>query len=231
MDSAQRRMGRPRGFDADQALERALEVFWRQGYEGATLTDLTNAMGITRTSMYAAFGNKEELFRRALERYTLGPAGYGVRALQEPTARAVAEQVLHGAVQATTRPEGPAGCLCVQGALATGDGGQAAHDALVAWRRDGEEALRARLARARDEGDLPAGSDPSLLARYLSTVVYGIAVQAATGVPREDLRRIIDVALQSWPTQPGPSHGWRGGPFGLRPLARSPLPPSRPAEG
>jgi AcrR family transcriptional regulator len=207
MDSAQRSvMGRPRGFDADQALERALEVFWRQGYEGATLTDLTEAMGITRTSMYAAYGNKDELFRRALERYTLGPASYGVRALEEPTARAVAEHVLRGAVQATTRPDRPAGCLCVQGALATGEGGQAARDALVAWRRDGEEALRARFARARDEGDLPAGSDPSVLARYISTVVYGMAVQAATGVPREDLRRIIDLALQSWPAGPAPSH-------------------------
>jgi AcrR family transcriptional regulator len=204
MDGTERPvMGRPRGFDVDQALERALEVFWRQGYEGATLTALTEAMGITRTSMYAAYGNKEELFRKALERYTLGPASYGARALAEPTARAVAEHVLHGAVQATTRPDRPAGCLCVQGALATGEGGRAAHDALVAWRRDGEEALRARFARAHDEGDLPADSDPSLLARYVSTVAYGIAVQAATGVPREDLRRIIDLALQSWPTRSG----------------------------
>jgi AcrR family transcriptional regulator len=194
-------MGRPRGFDADQALERAVEVFWRQGYEGATLTDLTRAMGITRTSMYAAFGNKEELFRRALERYTLGPAGYGARALQEPTARAVAEQVLHGAVGCITRPDGPAGCLTVQGALATGDGGKSAHDALVAWRRDGQDALCARFARARDEGDLPADSDPALLARYIGTVVYGMAVQAAGGVPREELLRVIDLALQSWPTR------------------------------
>jgi AcrR family transcriptional regulator len=206
MDSTRRpAMGRPRGFDTDQALERALEVFWRQGYEGATLTDLTEAMGITRTSMYAAYGNKEELFRKALERYTLGPASYGVRALEEPTARAVAENVLHGAVQATTRPDRPAGCLCVQGALATGEGGQSAHDTLVAWRRDGEEALRARFARARDEGDLPTDSDPSLLARYISTVVYGIAVQAATGVPGGELRQIVDLALRSWPTRPAAS--------------------------
>ena len=200
-----RAMGRPRSFDADEALERALEVFWRQGYEGATLTDLTEAMGITRTSMYAAFGNKEELFRRALERYALGPAGYGARALQEPTARAVAEQVLRGAVQCTTRSGGPAGCLTVQGALATGEGGRPAHDALLAWRRDGQEALCTRFNRARDEGDLPPDSDPSLLARYIATVVYGLAVQAATGVPRDDLLRIIDLALKSWPTGPAPS--------------------------
>jgi AcrR family transcriptional regulator len=207
MDRAQRSgMGRPRGFDADEALERALQVFWRQGYEGATLTDLTNAMGITRTSMYAAYGNKEALFRKALERYTEGPASYVARALEEPTARAVAEYLLNGAVQATTRPGCPAGCLGVQGALATGEPGQAAHDALVTWRRSGEDAICERFARARDEGDLPADSDPARLARYIATLAYGISVQAATGVPREGLRQIIDTALQTWPkSRPEPS--------------------------
>ena len=101
--------GRPRGFDAEEALERALVVFWRQGYEGASLTDLTGAMGITRTSMYAAFGNKEELFRKALDRYTEGPGAYVARALEEPTARAVAAALLNGAVRATTRPGYPTG--------------------------------------------------------------------------------------------------------------------------
>jgi len=99
----------------DQALDRALEVFWRQGYDGASLADLTSAMGINRTSMYAAFGNKEDLFRMALARYTCGPAGYVDKAVHEPTARAVAEHILSGAVKATTTPEGPAGCLGVQG--------------------------------------------------------------------------------------------------------------------
>ncbi|MBI0378520.1 TetR/AcrR family transcriptional regulator, partial [Streptomyces albiflaviniger] len=106
-------IGRPRGFDTDQALEQAMRVFWEQGYDGAGLTDLTSAMGITRTSMYAAFGNKEDLFRKALERYTEGPASYGARALQEPTARQVATAFLNGSVRATTRPGCPAGCLGV----------------------------------------------------------------------------------------------------------------------
>ncbi|GAB3832324.1 TetR/AcrR family transcriptional regulator [Dactylosporangium cerinum] len=113
-------IGRPRSFNPDQALERALEVFWRQGYEGASLADLTEAMGINRTSMYAAFGNKEDLFRMALARYTSGPASYVQNGLQEPTARGVAEYILNGAVNATTTPDHPAGCLGVQGALATG---------------------------------------------------------------------------------------------------------------
>jgi AcrR family transcriptional regulator len=212
MESTQRPvMGRPRGFDADEALERALQVFWRQGYEGATLTDLTNAMGITRTSMYAAYGNKQDLFRKALKRYTEGPASYVAKALEEPTARAVAEYVLNGAVQATTRPDRPAGCLGVQGALATGEPGQGAREALVTWRRTGEDALCQRFARARNEGDLPADSDPAHLARYITTLAYGIAVQAASGTPREDLRQIIDTALHAWPTHPHPKADPGGG--------------------
>jgi AcrR family transcriptional regulator len=107
-------IGRPRGFDADEALERAMMVFWEQGYEGASLTDLTRAMGITRKSMYAAFGNKEELFRKALERYTEGPAAYAARALDKPTAREVATAFLAGSVRTTTRPGCP-GCAGLAG--------------------------------------------------------------------------------------------------------------------
>lgn len=102
-------MGRPRGFDIDQALERAMRVFWARGYEGASLAELTGAMGITKTSMYAAFGNKEQLFRKALHRYGAGPAAYATRALEEPTARAVALAFLRGAVCTTTLPTAPPG--------------------------------------------------------------------------------------------------------------------------
>ena len=122
METRQRRpTGRPRGFDADEALERAMLVFWEQGYEGASLAGLTGAMGISTTSMYAAFGNKEELFRKALERYTEGPSAYLDQALEEPTALGVATAILAGTVRTTTRPARPHGCLGVQGALAAGD--------------------------------------------------------------------------------------------------------------
>ncbi|NEE42183.1 TetR/AcrR family transcriptional regulator, partial [Streptomyces sp. SID7982] len=116
--------GRPRGFDADQALERAMLVFWEHGYEGASLAALTDAMGISATSMYAAFGNKQELFRKAMERYATGPSDYLVRALEQPTARGVATEILAGTIRTTTRPSGPQGCLGVQGALAASDSGR-----------------------------------------------------------------------------------------------------------
>ncbi|PZG20456.1 TetR family transcriptional regulator, partial [Micromonospora craterilacus] len=110
-------VGRPRGFDADEALENAMRVFWQHGYEGASLADLTEAMGINRTSMYAAFGNKEELFRKALTRYSNGPASYGAEALAEPTAQRVATVFLHGAVRSSTLPGYPAGCLSLRASL------------------------------------------------------------------------------------------------------------------
>ncbi|MEV1077718.1 TetR/AcrR family transcriptional regulator [Streptomyces sp. NPDC050211] len=198
-------IGRPRGFDADAALEQAMRVFWEQGYEGASLTDLTNAMGITRTSMYAAFGNKEELFRKALERYTEGPASYGARALQEPTAREVATAFLNGSVRATTRPSCPTGCLGVQGSLAAGEPGRGARDALTTWRNEHTSLLRDRFQQAVDEGDLPPGTDPGLLARHLMTVANGIAVQAAGGITRDVLQQVADMTLQSWPPATNPA--------------------------
>ncbi|WP_166999430.1 TetR/AcrR family transcriptional regulator [Paramicrobacterium fandaimingii] len=191
--------GRPRGFDAEAVLERAMRVFWEQGYEGASLSDLTAAMGITRTSMYAAFGNKEELFLKALQRYTDGPASYAVRALNELTAREVAAAFLAGAVEATTHPGDPSGCLGVQAGLAVGPASRRTQERLAAWRNDAAALLAERFRRALNEGDLPHGADPGLLGRYLVTVGNGIAVQAASGVERETLEYVADLALQSWP--------------------------------
>ena len=192
-------LGRPRTFDVDDALDRAMRVFWEQGFEGSSLTDLTEAMGITRTSMYAAFGNKEELFRRALQRYTEGPASYGLRALQLPTAREVAAAFLTGSVEATTNPDCPAGCLGVQGSLAAGAPAAEIRDTLAAWRRLPVPYLRERFQQAIDDGDLPPDSDPDLLARYVLTVSNGIAVQAATGVSSAELQQVADAALRNWP--------------------------------
>lgn len=192
-------IGRPRGFDAEEALERAMLFFWEHGYEGASLAGLTEAMGISTTSMYAAFGNKEGLFRKALDRYTEGPSAYLARALEEPTALGVATAVLAGTVRTTTRPAHPHGCLGVQGALATGDSGQAVRDLLAAWRTNGCSQLRDRFQQAVDDGELPPEADAGLLARYVTTLTFGIAVQAASGIGRDDLQKMADAALRSWP--------------------------------
>ncbi len=174
-------------------------VFWEHGYEGASTAVLTNAMGVSTTSMYAAFGNKEKLFRRVLERYTEGPSAYFAQALEEPTALNVATAVLAGTVRTTSGPAHPHGCLGVQGALTTSGSGQEVRDLLVAWRNDGYCRLRERFQRAVDDGDLPPQTDPGLLARYLTTFAYGIAVQAASGVDRDELREMADAALRNWP--------------------------------
>ena len=196
-------LGRPREFDLDQALENALHVFWEKGYEGASMTDLTEAMGITRPSLYAAFGNKEELFRKALDRYLDGPAGYAKLALRQVTARSVVEALLYGEVDAVTDPECPAGCLSVNGALTGGDTAESIKQELRTRRAEWEEDLRLRLEQAKAEGDLPAAADAAVLARYLTTMMQGIAVQAVGGTRREDLKKIAEMVLLTWPPVAG----------------------------
>jgi AcrR family transcriptional regulator len=191
--------GRPRTFDTEKALDRALTVFWRKGYEGTTLPELTRAMGINRPSLYAAFGNKEMLFHKVMDRYTEGPAAYVREALEEPTARRVAERLLTGAVELFADPRNPRGCLVVHGALACGDEAEPIRRELVARRIKREAALRKRLQRAKAEGDLPASAKPAELARYLTTLVQGMAVQAASGASRRELQRVVRTALRAWP--------------------------------
>lgn len=192
-------MARPREFDETEALNAALMVFWQKGYEGTTLDDLTGAMGINRPSLYGAFGNKEQLFRRVLAHYEHGPAAYVVEALAAPTARACAELTLRGAAKLGTCPEHPGGCLAVHAALATGEDADRIRKMLVEFRAAGECALKARFERAQAEGDLPPEADPASLARFISTVVRGMAVEAASGATREDLEPVIQLALAAWP--------------------------------
>lgn len=192
-------LGRPRAFDANAALDRALRVFWRNGYEGASLPALTKAMGINRPSLYAAFGNKEALFRKAVERYERGPASYAHKALKKPTAREVVEALLEGVVALLTKPQNPGGCLMVQGALACGENANGVREQLASMRAAGVTAIRRRFQRAIEEGDLPARADASVLARFVATVTHGLAVQAASGASRKELLRVKDMFLRMWP--------------------------------
>src|ERR1700735_190753 len=147
--------GRPRCFDIDRALDRALLVFWRKGYEGASLSDLTKAVGVNRPSLYAAFGDKEALFRKALDRYLKGPAAYTQEALREPTARAVVERLLLGAADLNTAGRNPGGCLMVQGALACGEAADSIRHELTACRAAGEAAMRRRSSVRNQKGTYP----------------------------------------------------------------------------
>jgi AcrR family transcriptional regulator len=193
------RMGRPRSFDIDGALDRVLLVFWRKGFEGASLSNLTKAVGVNRPSLYAAFGDKEALFRKALDRYLDGPAAYAQEALKEPTARAVVERLLRGAADLNAAPHNPGGCLMVQGALACGEAADSIRQELNVCRAAGEAAIRRRLQHAKSEGDLPADTDPADLARYVATILHGMAVQAAGGASRGKLQRVVEMALRTLP--------------------------------
>jgi AcrR family transcriptional regulator len=191
--------GRPREFDLDQALNSALMVFWRKGYEGTSMADLTTAIGVNRPSLYAAFGNKESLFRKALDRYSEGPADYFRKSLAAPTARAAAERLLKETVRRLTDPGNPPGCLMVQGALTCGKEADSIRKELISRRGISEAAIRQRFSRAKSEGDLPASASAADLARYISTVIHGLSVQAAGGAKRAELRRVAETAMRAFP--------------------------------
>jgi len=199
LETAATRRGRPRGFDPDAALDRAMHIFWAKGYEGASLSDLTRAMRINRPSLYAAFGNKEQLFRKVLDRYMDGPLAYFGKALAASKARDVIERIFFGAAKMAGDPKIPAGCLMVQGALAVGDAARSVRKEAVGRSIASEVTLRRRFQRAKREGDLPQSADPADLARYVMTVLHGIAVQGANGAGRDQLRRVAQVALRAWP--------------------------------
>lgn len=193
-------MGRPRTFDIDNALESALQVFWRKGYEGTSLADLTEAMGINKPSLYAAFGNKEALFHKILNHYVEGPAAYVYNAMKEHLARTVVEQLLLGTIRMLTDPHTPPKCLIVQCTLAGGEEADPIRKEAVTRLVAGEVALRHRLEQAQVDGDLPADCEPADLACYIMTVTDGLTVQAARGASYEELLRVMKTALQAWPT-------------------------------
>lgn len=194
--------GRPREFDVDGALEAALHVFWRRGYEGASMNDLTAAMGVTRPSLYAAFGNKEDLFRKAMDLYASRRWGFAAAAMNETSSRAAVERLLRGFAGLDGDDARPKGCLMVQSALVCSEESSAIREELARRRADGEQRLALRLAAWQAEGDLPEDADPSALARFVAALANGVAVQAAGGASREALESVVAMALSTWPQRP-----------------------------
>lgn len=192
-------MGRPRSFDTDKALDEAMEVFWRHGYDGASLAMLTKAMGIKAPSLYAAFGSKEGLLKAALDRYALRRSEHMRYVLAGATARDVAERFLSSIAESHTDPTNPSGCLLVQGGLACGAGSENIPFELASRRAQSETELRERFDQARRGGDLPKEADPTALASFLSTVASGMAVLASTGANRDALREVARVSLSAFP--------------------------------
>jgi len=193
--------GRPREFDPDQALAAALRVFWQNGYEGASMAELTEAMGITKPSLYACFGNKEALFRKALDLYERDKLAYIGKALEEPTARLVVERLLRGALQTHCGGSDPQGCLGVIATVVGCSEAESIREHVCARRASSERALVDRLALAKAGGDLPESIDPKALAGCVTTVLQGLSVKAQSGATRAELEATVDTFLTMWPSR------------------------------
>ncbi|GAA5133400.1 TetR/AcrR family transcriptional regulator [Prosthecobacter algae] len=192
-------VGRPRAFDPDVALEKAMQVFWKHGYEGTSLSDLTEAMGINRPSLYATYGNKEQLFIKVLDRYGSGPVAYVLESLNEPTVRGVIEKMLQGSVCLLSDPQHPRGCMALQGMLCGGKDSAFVLEHARARRVAAQEKIRERFERARKEGDLTLEVNAGDLARHLAMLLNGLSIQASNGASAKELKRAVEFALKTLP--------------------------------
>ena len=192
--------GRPRAFDRDGALRRAMKVFWEHGYDGASITDLTTAMGISSPSLYAAFGCKEQLFREAVALYneTEGAAAASGTARAKPTARDAIAEVLRHNVIAYTDPDKPRGCMIVLAATTDTERSRAVHEHLADWRMATEHDFRERIERGIADGDVPAGADAATIAAFYNAVNQGMAIQARDGADRAKLSAVAESAIAAW---------------------------------
>ncbi|MGE0239016.1 MAG: TetR/AcrR family transcriptional regulator [Parvibaculaceae bacterium] len=191
--------GRPRGFDRDRALRQAMQVFWERGYEGTSLSDLTEAMGIERPSLYSAFGCKEALFREAVDLYnsTESPAAEAMLESAATTREAVA-RMLRNYAGNYTRPDRPPGCMIVLAALLGTPQNRKVRDHLASHRRQSHEALRRRIEAGKTAGDVPMAADAAMIAGFYSTILEGLSIKARDGASLKTLTAIIDGAMASW---------------------------------
>ena len=196
--------GRPRSFDRDVALERAMEVFWKHGFEAASLNDLTEAMGINPPSLYAAFGDKEHLFLEAVERYQ-ARHGDACPYADERTARASVERLLTYTATEFSRPCNPRGCLMVMAASTSSTSSPALQSALAQRRDAARTRLKARIDQGVKEGELLPGTDTAGLADFYSAVLAGMSLQARDGATRRSLMATVATAMRAWPESAGPT--------------------------
>ncbi|WIT12552.1 TetR/AcrR family transcriptional regulator [Paucibacter sediminis] len=192
--------GRPLSFDREQALEQAMHVFWRRGYEAASISELTAAMGITAPSLYTAFGDKERLFLEAIERYASGPGGGYMRALrEEPSAFLAIQRCLEESAEELTRPCHPKGCMMTMAATNCTEASAHIQAALSKRRAEADEGMRCRIEQGITSGELPAGTDAVALSNFYVAVLRGMSMQAADGASRETLMATAAAAMRAWP--------------------------------
>jgi AcrR family transcriptional regulator len=192
--------GRPAGFDRDEALQRAMELFWERGYEGTTLEDLQAVMGnISPTSFYHAFGSKEALFRQVVEQYQATVGAPALKALEEsPTAHEAVHHMLRLTAESFCRPGRPHGCMLVLGATNCTPANAGPQNYLQSIRRETPNVLKRRLKRGVREGDLPPSADIAAIASFYATVMHGLAVRAGDGASRRALMAAVDGAMAAW---------------------------------
>ncbi|KMS73829.1 TetR family transcriptional regulator [Streptomyces viridochromogenes] len=190
--------GRPRSFDRETALEKAILAFWEHGYEATSVSDLTRVMDIGAPSLYAAFGDKQSLFEEVVREYGVRYGSFGDRALaEEPTARAAVARMLHEAASEYTDPARPHGCLIVH--AATNCSTPEVEESLRRRRNANIAAIRSRIEADIATGALPADADTAALARHAGAMIQGMSQQARDGASREELEALAEIAMANWP--------------------------------